>query len=59
MTEIAPIRLEEALRRVIAELDGPIPREEFYRRVLAIKPSRAKKPTASIQSALCYGKTRR
>jgi len=58
MAEIKPISLRQALQQVIADLEGPISREEFYQRVLAIRPSRAQKPTASIQSELRYGGSR-
>lgn len=52
--------MREAAERVIARLGGPITLDEFAKRILAIYPSKAKKPLASIRNHLRYdhaGKT--
>jgi len=44
--------LDKTIEQVLAQVDGPIPVDEFATRVLAIYPSKAKKPMASIRSHL-------
>ncbi len=50
------ISLDDAIKQVVAAMNGPLPREEFYRRVLAIRPSQAKRPEASILQAVRWGR---
>jgi hypothetical protein len=48
------------MEQVVAQMDGPMDLEEFIRRVLALWPSKAKRPQAGIRQALQYefsGKT--
>ncbi len=47
-----PITIAEAVAQVMAQLDGPISRDEFIARVLTIRPSKAKDPVASIRNHL-------
>jgi hypothetical protein len=44
--------LYETIEQVLAQMDGPIPVSEFAARVLAIYPSKARNPMASIRSQL-------
>lgn len=50
MTEEKPITLEQAVRQVMAELDGPTPVTEVIQRVLAIHPSAAKQPEKLVRT---------
>ncbi len=52
MTDEKPITLEQAVQRVIGELDGPTPVAEIVRRVLEIRPSSAKHPEQQIRSQI-------
>lgn len=49
-----PITINEAIQQVFQSLEGEIPLEEFYRRVLTIRPSHAKNPKTSIRAKLRY-----
>jgi hypothetical protein len=44
--------IEQAVRQVVAEMDGPTPIEEVIGRVLAIRPSAARSREASIRNVL-------
>jgi len=60
MTDQKPITLSQAIEQVLAQLDGPIAVDELAQRVLAIYPSKAKKPAASLRNTLRWnhiGKT--
>jgi len=46
------ITIAEAVAQVVAQLDGPVSSDEFIARVLAIRPSQARDPTASIRNHL-------
>ncbi|MBN1935133.1 MAG: hypothetical protein JW934_10735 [Anaerolineae bacterium] len=46
------VTISEAVARVLADLDGPISTDEFYGRVLAIRPSAAKNPKQSIYTQI-------
>jgi hypothetical protein len=46
------ITKREAITQVMAQLEGPIAVNEFVERVLAIWPSRAKRPGASVRQSL-------
>lgn len=48
MSEQKPITIAEAVAQVVAQLDGPVPRDELVARVLTIRPSTARNPAASI-----------
>jgi len=52
MTNEKPITLGAAIKQVLAQVDGPVAVDEFARRVLAIHPSKAKKPDASVRNHL-------
>lgn len=52
MSDKKPITYSEAVEQVLAQLNGPIPLNEFVARVLAIRPSKAKKPAASLRNTL-------
>jgi hypothetical protein len=44
--------LYDTIEQVLAQVQGPMPVDEFATRVLAVHPSRAKNPLASLRSAL-------
>ena len=46
------ITFSEAINRVISELTGPVSMDEFVRRVLEVRPSKAKNPRQSITQVL-------
>lgn len=46
--------LDEALQQVLESLDSAIPATEFYQKVLTLRPSQAKNPTASIREKLRF-----
>lgn len=48
------ITINEAIQRVFDSMDGAMPVKDFYQKVLAIRPSSAKNPTASIREKLRY-----
>jgi len=48
------ISINEAIQQVLDSMDGAMPVKEFYQAVLAIRPSSAKNPTASIREKLRY-----
>lgn len=50
-----PPTIAEAVAQVVAQMDGPLPLDEFIARVLAIHPSQARNPAASIRNLLRYG----
>jgi hypothetical protein len=50
--------IEQAVRQVVAEMDGPTPIEEVIDRVLAIRPSTAKGREASIRNSLRWSARR-
>lgn len=52
MTDEKLITLEQAVQQVVAELDGPTPVAEVARRVLAIRPSTAKRPEQMVRNQL-------
>ena len=52
MTDEKPITLEQAVQQVIAGLDGPTPVAEVIQRVLAIRPSTAKRPERLVRNHL-------
>jgi len=52
MTDKKTITWREAVDQVLAQLDGPIALDEFTERVLAIRPSKAKKPQALLRNHL-------
>jgi hypothetical protein len=52
MTEEKPITYDEAMRRALAQVDGPIAVEEFIARVLTIRPSKAKKAATKVRNTL-------
>jgi Plasmid pRiA4b ORF-3-like protein/snRNA-activating protein complex (SNAPc), subunit 3 len=58
MTDKPRITIEQAVRQVVAEMDGPVPIGEFIDRVLAIHPSTAKNRDASIRNALRWSARR-
>ncbi|MBN1875686.1 MAG: hypothetical protein JXA33_15785 [Anaerolineae bacterium] len=49
------VTLDGAIAQVLDTLDGPISMQEFYQKVLEIRPSHAKNPTASIRDRMRYG----
>ncbi len=60
MSNEKPITIREAIAQAVAQLDGPITRDEFVARVLTIRPSKARNPAASINNHLRWeerGKT--
>jgi len=60
MSDEKPITVREAVAQVVAQLDGPISKDEFVTRVLTIRPSKARNPAASINNCLRWeerGKT--
>ncbi len=52
MADEKPISYGEAVARLLAQVDGPIAVKEFVARVLAIRPSKAKKPAAVLRNHL-------
>jgi hypothetical protein len=52
MTDEKPITLEAAVQQVVAELAGPTPVAEVVHRVLAIRPSAAKRPDQQVRNQL-------
>jgi hypothetical protein len=48
------ITCDEAIERVLGELDGPLEEAEFVQRVLQLWPSQAKNPQQSVKSKLNY-----
>ena len=52
MTDEKPITLEQAVPQVIGELDGPTSLAEVTQRVLAIRPSTAKRPEQQVRNQL-------
>lgn len=52
MTEEKPITYDEAMKRALAQVDGPIAVDEFVARVLAIRPSKGKKAATSLRNTL-------
>ncbi|MSP12089.1 MAG: hypothetical protein EXR62_03925 [Chloroflexi bacterium] len=52
MPDDKPITLSAAIQQIADQLDGPIEMEEFVKRVLAIRPSQAKKPADSIRDKM-------
>lgn len=52
-----PISQDKAIKQVVAELEGPITVDEFVARVLALWPSRAKKPESTIKQTLHWQHT--
>jgi Plasmid pRiA4b ORF-3-like protein len=46
------ITLAEAVAQVVSQLDGPLSLDEFIARVLAIHPSQARNPSASVRNHL-------
>ncbi|MBN1312398.1 MAG: hypothetical protein JXB30_13350 [Anaerolineae bacterium] len=54
MNETSTMTKSEAIQAVLNELDGPIEWDEFARRVLALAPSKAKKPDQGIRTGLRY-----
>jgi len=48
------ITLNEAIQQVFESLEGAIPLKEFYQKVLTLRPTKAKDPTASIREKLRY-----
>ncbi|MFQ6057870.1 MAG: hypothetical protein ACE5MB_03190 [Anaerolineae bacterium] len=60
MAKEKSITLREAVGEILAQLDGPISLDEFTERILALWPSKAKNPRASIRNHLRWegvGKT--
>lgn len=45
-----PPTIAEAVAQVVAQMDGPLPWDEFIARVLAIRPSQARNPAASVRN---------
>lgn len=54
MSAQKPPTLAEAVTQVVAQMDGPLPLDEFISRVLRIHPSRARNPAALIRNHLRY-----
>jgi hypothetical protein len=52
MTAQKPLALSKAIEQVLAQVDGPIAVKEFIARVLAIRPSHARKPQNPIRNHL-------
>jgi hypothetical protein len=52
MADKRSLGLYETIEEVLAQVHGPIPVDEFARRVLAIYPSKAKNPIASLRGNL-------
>jgi hypothetical protein len=52
MTDEKPIALSQAVEQVLAQLNAPITTDEFAQRVLAIRPSTAKKPSSALRDHL-------
>jgi hypothetical protein len=50
MADEKSLTLSQAIEQALAQLQGPIQVDEFAERVLAIRPSRAKNPVASVRS---------
>jgi hypothetical protein len=46
------LTLSQAVEQVLAGMDGPLAVDELCRQVLAIRPSRAKNPLASVRDHL-------
>ena len=59
MSDETSITLSQAIEQVMAQTDGPLGAGELTRRVLAIYPSKAKRPGASVRNRLRWedGKT--
>jgi hypothetical protein len=52
VTDVPQITIERAIRQIMAEMDGPVPIDEFIGRVLTIRPSTARGRKASIRNVL-------
>ncbi len=52
MSQQNEITYRQAIQRVVSELTGPISMDEFVRRVLEIRPSKAKNPRQSVTQVL-------
>ncbi len=52
MTDEKPIPLDAAMEQVLAQVNAPIAMDEFAQRVLAIRPSKAKRPLAILHNHL-------
>jgi hypothetical protein len=52
MADKKSLSLYDTIERVLAREQGPVPVDEFAKRVLAVYPSRAKNPLASLCSTL-------
>ncbi len=46
------VSLSQAVAQTLAGVDGPLTVEDFYQRVLAIRPSKSKNPRASLRNHL-------
>jgi hypothetical protein len=60
MTEKKSPSLSQAVEQALADVDGPIAVQELFTRALAIRPSKAKNPAASLRNHLRWdhvGKT--
>ena len=52
MKDSKPMAIAQAVQQALAQVDGPITVDEFTQRVLAIRPSKAKKPGDSVRNQL-------
>lgn len=52
ISDTQPITLEQAVKLVVDELDGPTPVTEVVCRVLAIRPSKSKRPEQQVRNHL-------
>jgi hypothetical protein len=60
MGDKQPLTLQQAVEQALAQVDGPITADEFFRQVLILRPSKAKKPTAALRNHIRWneaGKT--
>jgi hypothetical protein len=44
------LTLQQGVEQVLAQVDGPIAADEFFQRVLTLRPSKAKNPTAALRN---------
>src|SRR5712691_4370382 len=52
MADKKSLSLDKTIEQVLAQVHGPMPVDEFARRVLAIYPSKAKNPLTALRSNL-------
>jgi hypothetical protein len=50
-----PMSYDAAIEAVLAQMEGPVPFDEFIARVLELRPSQAKNPAQSVKAKIRYG----